>query len=58
LLEFYWQIGKKISEKQTKWGSKFLENLSITNLKYCERFYDYFVIRPQLFEKLQSVINK
>jgi predicted nuclease of restriction endonuclease-like (RecB) superfamily len=30
MIQFYWQLGKKILEKQTqvKWGSKFLEQLS------------------------------
>jgi len=62
LIQFYWELGKMISEKQTIWGSKFLENLSkdlqdefpdmkgfsVTNLKYCKLFYEYFQICPQL----------
>ena len=60
LIEFYWEIGKMISEKENVWGSKFLEKLSIdlksefpdlkgfsvTNLKYCKLFYNFFIIRP------------
>lgn len=56
LIEFYWELGKSINEKQTKWGSKFLENLSkdlqdefpemkgfsVSNLKTCRLFYQYF----------------
>ena len=52
LIQFYWELGKMISEKQTAWGSKFLATLSndlqdefpemkgfsITNLKYCKLF--------------------
>ena len=56
LIGFYWELGKSISEKQTAWGSKFLEKLSkdlrdeflemrgfsVTNLRYCKQLYDYF----------------
>ena len=28
LIGFYWELGKMISEKQTVWGSKFIEQLS------------------------------
>jgi predicted nuclease of restriction endonuclease-like (RecB) superfamily len=62
LIEFYWELGKMIAEKQTEWGSKFLETLStdlrkefpemqgfsVTNLKYCRLFYQYFTIGPQV----------
>ena len=72
LIEFYWELGKMISEKQTQWGTKFLETISndlrdefpdmkgfsVTNLKYCRNFYDYFVIRPQLGEELQTNENQ
>ena len=72
LIEFYWDLGKMISEKQTEWGTKFLETLSndlrdefpemkgfsVTNLKYCRNFYDYFVIRPQLVGELQNSVNQ
>lgn len=56
LIQFYWELGKMISEKQTVWGSKFLENLSKDlqeefpemkglserNLKYCRMFYQFY----------------
>lgn len=56
LINFYWELGKMIAEKQTKWGSKFLQTLSndlkaefsnmqgfsVTNLKYCQAFYNYY----------------
>ncbi len=62
LIEFYWELGKMISLKQTIWGDKFLETLSsdlrtefpdmkgfsVTNLKYCRLFYTYFTFGPQL----------
>lgn len=68
LIEFYWELGKSISEKQTAWGSKFLENLSkdlkeefpdmkgfsVTNLKFCRLFYDYFSIGSQLGNELDN----
>ena len=55
LIEFYWDMGKMIVEREPDWGSHFLENLSIdlkeefpamqgfsvTNLKYCKLFYNY-----------------
>ena len=28
LIEFYWELGKLIAEKQTAWGTQFLETLS------------------------------
>ena len=72
LIEFYWDLGKMISEKQTEWGTKFVETLSkdlrdefpemkgfsVTNLKYCRNFYEYFVIRPQLGGELQNPLNE
>ena len=55
LLNFYWELGKEIVEKQkeTKWGNKFLERLSkdlmsefpdvkgfsLRNLKYIRQWY-------------------
>jgi predicted nuclease of restriction endonuclease-like (RecB) superfamily len=56
MIEFYWEIGKMIAEKQTQWGSKFLETLSkdlslefpdmngfsIRNLKYCRQFSQFY----------------
>jgi predicted nuclease of restriction endonuclease-like (RecB) superfamily len=62
LIEFYWELGKMITEQQTAYGTGFLEQVSkdlktefpemngfsVTNLKYCKAFYNYVVIRPQL----------
>ncbi len=56
LIQFYWELGKMIAEKQTNWGSKFLEKLSKDlqeefpemkglserNLKYCRMFYQFY----------------
>ncbi len=56
VVEFYWDLGKMIAEKQTAWGTKFLEQfskdlmtefpdmkgLSVRNLKYCRQFYQYY----------------
>ena len=67
LINFYWELGKSINEKQTHWGSKFLENLSKdlqnefpdikgfskTNLNYCRIFYNYFSISPQAGDELE-----
>src|SRR5690606_20998562 len=66
LIQFYWELGKMITEKQTEWGSKFLEKLSkdlreefpemqgfsLTNLKYCRLFYNYFKDRPHPDDEL------
>ncbi len=62
----YWELGKMITEKQTAWGSKFLERLSqdlhtefpnmegfsVTNLKYFRLFYQYVNFRPQAEDPL------
>lgn len=62
LIVFYWDLGKMISEKQTAWGSKFLDTLSkdlqdefpemkgfsVSNLKFCKLFFNYFSIRSQV----------
>ncbi|GAB2622654.1 PDDEXK nuclease domain-containing protein [Emticicia sediminis] len=56
LIEFYWELGKMIAEKQVVWGSKLIEQiardlkeefptmegLSTSNLKYCRRFYLFY----------------
>jgi predicted nuclease of restriction endonuclease-like (RecB) superfamily len=71
LIEFYWDLGRMIVEKQTAWGTNFLDRLSIdlkeefpemsglstTNLKYCRLFYSYFSIRPQVGDELKTVIR-
>lgn len=72
LIEFYWELGKMICEKQTEWGSKFLETVSkdlknefpdlqgfsVTNLKYCRLFYQFFTISPQAEDELQEKAKK
>jgi predicted nuclease of restriction endonuclease-like (RecB) superfamily len=72
LIDFYWELGKSINEKQTVWGSRFLENLSkdlisefpemkgfsVTNLKYCRLFYNYFLIRPQPGDEIHPQISQ
>ena len=56
LIEFYWDLGKMIAEKESIWGSKLIEQisrdlkgefpeiqgLSTSNLKYCKRFFLYY----------------
>jgi predicted nuclease of restriction endonuclease-like (RecB) superfamily len=56
LITLYWDLGKMITEKQTAWGSKFIEQLSrdlraefpdmegfsFRNLKYCRQFYQFY----------------
>ncbi len=71
LIEFYFSLGKMISEKDDIWGSKLLERLSIdlqsefpdmkgfsvTNLKYCKLFYRYLLIRPQVGDELNMLVD-
>ena len=68
LIEFYWDLGEMIAEKQTAWGSNFLEKVSkdlqtefpemkgfsVTNLKYCRSFYNQFKFSPQVGDELVS----
>jgi predicted nuclease of restriction endonuclease-like (RecB) superfamily len=56
LIEFYWELGRMITEKQTAWGTQFLdtlsndlkkefpgmEGLSVRNLKYSRQFYQFY----------------
>lgn len=56
VIQFYWDLGKMITEKQTAWGTGFLEQLSkdlkaefsdmqglsFRNLKYCRQFYQFY----------------
>lgn len=69
LILFYWDLGKMLSEKikSSNWGDKVLENVSkdlknefpemkgfsVTNLKYCKLFYEYFAFSPQLGGELK-----
>ncbi len=71
LIDFYFSLGKMISEKQAVWGSKLLENLSsdlksefpdmqgfsVTNLKYCRLFFNYPPIRPQAEDEIKTKIS-
>lgn len=58
LIQFYWELGNMITEKQTQtsWGDKLLEQISndlkeefpnmkgfsVRNLKYCRLFYNFY----------------
>lgn len=73
LIQFYWELGKMISDKQsqTTWGDKLLEQISkdlkdefpdlkgfsVTNLKYCKLFYRYFTFSPQVGDEIQNAIR-
>ncbi len=70
LIMLYWELGKMITEKQTAWGSKFMEQLSQDlrtdfpdmqgfserNLKYCRQFYQFYFpsIGQQLVAQLEQ----
>ena len=76
LLKVYWRLGSDISahKADAKWGSGFYESLSrdlkaefpnmkgfsVTNLKYCKRFYELYnqsdIIRQQLVDELDVPI--
>lgn len=72
LIEFYFELGKSITEKQTAWGTKFLKQLSgdlrtefpnmegfsETNLKYCRLFFQYIQNSPQTEDELQAAIGQ
>jgi predicted nuclease of restriction endonuclease-like (RecB) superfamily len=69
LIEFYFFIGKSISEKENIWGSKLLKQtsrdlitefpdmkgFSVTNLKYCKNFYLFYSkpISQQLVDQIK-----
>ncbi len=69
LIEFYWDLGRMIVEKQASWGGGLLEQLSIdlkaefpgmegfslTNLKYCRLFYTYTTNSPQLGDEFKKL---
>ncbi len=70
LIMLYWELGKMITDKQTAWGSKFLEQLSRDlrtefpdmqgfserNLKYCRQFYQFYIpsIEQQVVAQLKQ----
>lgn len=74
LIHFYWELGKMIAEKETVWGSKFLETLSkdlqnefpemkgfsVSNLKTCKLFYNYFGSQPanQFVESVKQISSQ
>ena len=71
LIEFYWDLGRMLSEKvkQSNWGDKILENVSrdlhtefpdmkgfsVTNLKYTKQFFEYFTFRPQVGDGIDAL---
>ena len=74
LLKVYWRLGRDITvlKADAQWGSGFYESLSrdlkagfpnmkgfsVTNLKYCRRFYELYsqsdIIRQQLADELEN----
>jgi predicted nuclease of restriction endonuclease-like (RecB) superfamily len=68
LILFYWDLGNMLSEKikTSNWGDKVLENVSndlkeefpemkgfsLTNLKYCKLFYEYFQIGQHAVDQI------
>jgi len=71
LILFYWDLGNMLSEKikTSNWGDKVLENVSndlkdefpemkgfsVSNLKTCKLFYEYFQFSPQIDDPLNSI---
>lgn len=71
LIDFYFVLGKSISEKENVWGAKLIEQtskdlkaefpdmkgFSVRNLKYCRQFYQFYstVIGQQAVAQLQLV---
>ncbi len=69
LIEFYFFLGKSISEKENVWGAKLIEQtskdlkaefpdmkgFSVRNLKYCRHFYQFYTssIGQQVVAQLQ-----
>ncbi|TAH03232.1 MAG: DUF1016 domain-containing protein [Sphingobacteriales bacterium] len=70
LINFYWELGKMIAEKENAWGSKLIEQvakdlqrefpelkgLSSSNLKYCKRFYQFYYL--QLVQQAVGLIGQ
>jgi predicted nuclease of restriction endonuclease-like (RecB) superfamily len=70
LISLYWDLGKMIAEKQTAWGTKFIDQLSkdlkaefpdmdglsFRNLKYCRQFYQFYAssIGQQVVAQLEN----
>lgn len=71
LIEFYWDLGKMITEKENVWGSKLIEQVSrdlkaefpemqgfsVSNLKYCRKFFNFytFAFGQQAVDQMQNV---
>ncbi|MET4081556.1 putative nuclease of restriction endonuclease-like (RecB) superfamily [Pedobacter sp. UYP30] len=72
LILLYWELGKMITEKENVWGSKLFEQISsdlksefpdaggfsVTNLRYCRLFYNYFSIHQQVVDELKNAENQ
>jgi predicted nuclease of restriction endonuclease-like (RecB) superfamily len=70
LIQFYWELGKMIAEKENVWGSKLIERvakdlkeefpeikgLSSSNLKYCKRFFQFYYV--QLVQQPVGLISQ
>lgn len=76
LLKVYWRLGSDIAahKAESQWGSRFYESLSrdlkaefpdmkgfsVTNLKYCKRFYELYnqsdIIRQQVVDEFELPI--
>ncbi len=73
LILFYWDLGNMLSDKikTSNWGDKVLEKVSIdlksefpemkgfsvSNLKTCKLFYEYFQMSPQLENAIKMLTN-
>ncbi|MDR0604104.1 MAG: PDDEXK nuclease domain-containing protein [Bacteroidales bacterium] len=73
LIEFYYDMGRMIVEKQsqTAWGDKIVERLSkdlqseftemqglsLSNLKFCKQFYNYFKVRSDVIMGISSTTD-
>lgn len=78
LLKVYWRLGSDIAthKADAQWGSRFYEVLSsdlksefpdmkgfsVTNLKYCKRFYELYcqsdTIRQQVADEIEAKLNQ
>jgi len=71
LIEFYWDLGKRIREKQTSWGSKFIEQLSSdlkkefpkmqgfsrSNLFHISKFYQFYSENEIVQQPVGQLLN-
>lgn len=70
LIEFYWDLGKSIAEKENVWGSKLVEQvakdlqaefpemkgLSVRNVKYTRQFYQFY--QASIGQQAVAQLNK